>query len=432
MAKIKVTNPVVELDGDEMTRIIWQYIKDKLINPFLDVELMYFDLGMEYRDKTNDQVTVDAANAIKKVGVGVKCATITPDEARVKEFGLKEMWKSPNGTIRNILGGVIFREPIICKNVPRLVPGWTKPIIIGRHAYGDQYRATDIKFPGKGTLSMKFVGEDGTVIEREVFKAPGAGVAMAMYNLDDSIADFARASLNMGLCEDYSVYLSTKNTILKVYDGRFKDIFQDIFDQEFKAKFDAKKITYEHRLIDDMVAAAHEMVRRLRLGLQELRWRRAVGHGGAGLRLARPDDLGADDARRQDRRSRSRPRHGDPALPRAPEGQGDLDQLDRLDLRLDPRPRPTAPSSTTTRQLAKFADTLEKVCVETVEDGYMTKDLALLVGADQRWLSTTGFLDKVAENLDQGDGGVSRFASHALRAGFERHPCPRSPTYGIY
>ncbi len=256
MAKIKVTNPVVELDGDEMTRIIWQYIKDKLITPFLDIQLQYFDLGMEHRDTTNDHVTVDAANAIKKVGVGVKCATITPDEARVKEFSLKEMWKSPNGTIRNILGGVIFREPIICRNVPRLVPGWTKPIIIGRHAYGDQYRATDIKFPGKGTLSMKFVGEDGTVIEREVFKAPGAGVAMEMYNLDDSIIDFARASLNYGLMRGYPVYLSTKNTILKVYDGRFKDIFQDIYDREFKKEFEAKRLTYEHRLIDDMVASA--------------------------------------------------------------------------------------------------------------------------------------------------------------------------------
>ncbi len=256
MAKIKVSNPVVELDGDEMTRIIWQYIKDKLITPFLDVELMYFDLGMEYRDHTNDQVTIDAAEAIKKVGVGVKCATITPDEARVKEFNLKQMWKSPNGTIRNILGGVIFREPIICKNVPRLVPGWTKPIIIGRHAYGDQYRATDFKFPGKGTLSMKFVGEDGTVIEKEVFKAPGAGVAMEMYNLDDSIIDFARASLNYGLLRNYPVYLSTKNTILKVYDGRFKDIFQDIYDREFKKEFEAKGLTYEHRLIDDMVASA--------------------------------------------------------------------------------------------------------------------------------------------------------------------------------
>ena len=256
MTKIKVTNPIVDLDGDEMTRIIWQYIKDKLINPFLDVELMYYDLGMEMRDKTDDQITIDAANAIKKYGVGVKCATITPDEGRVQEFGLKQMWKSPNGTIRNILGGVVFREPIICKNVPRLVPGWTKPIIIGRHAFGDQYRATDIKFPGKGTLSMKFVGDDGQVIEREVYKTPGAGVALSMYNLDELIADFARASFNQGLSKNYSVYLSTKNTILKVYDGRFKDIFQEIFDAEFKDKFAAKNITYEHRLIDDMVAAA--------------------------------------------------------------------------------------------------------------------------------------------------------------------------------
>src|SRR5476651_2049585 len=256
MAKIKVTNPVVELDGDEMTRIIWQYIKDKLINPFLDVELMYFDLGMEYRDKTNDQVTIDAANAIKKVGVGVKCATITPDEGRVKEFGLKEMWKSPNGTIRNILGGVVFREPIICKNVPRLVPGWTKPIIIGRHAFGDQYRATDFKFPTAGTLTMKFVGNDGKVIEREVFKAPSSGIALAMYNLDDSIRDFARTSMNFSLARGYPLYLSTKNTIMKVYDGRFVDIFAEVFATEFKAKFAEKKITYEHRLIDDMVAAS--------------------------------------------------------------------------------------------------------------------------------------------------------------------------------
>ncbi|OJU16649.1 MAG: isocitrate dehydrogenase, partial [Afipia sp. 62-7] len=256
MAKIKVTNPVVELDGDEMTRIIWQYIKDKLIHPFLDIDLMYFDLGMEYRDKTNDQVTIDAANAIKKHGVGVKCATITPDEARVKEFGLKEMWKSPNGTIRNILGGVVFREPIICKNVPRLVPGWTKPIIIGRHAFGDQYRATDFKFPTAGTITLKFTGDDGKVIEREVFKAPSPGVTLAMFNLDDSIRDFARASMNLGLARGYPVYLSTKNTILKQYDGRFKDIFQEVFDTEFKKDFEAKGITYEHRLIDDMVAAA--------------------------------------------------------------------------------------------------------------------------------------------------------------------------------
>src|ERR1700740_1338251 len=256
MAKIKVANPVVELDGDEMTRIIWQYIKDKLIHPYLDVELLSFDLGMEYRDQTNDQVTVDAANAIKKHGVGVKCATITPDEARVKEFGLKQMWRSPNGTIRNILGGVIFREPIICKNVPRLVPGWTKPIIIGRHAYGDQYRAADFKVPGKGKLYLTFVGDDGRKIEREVFAFPGSGVAMAMYNLDDSIRDFARASMNYALSRGYPLYLSTKNTIIKVYDGRFKDIFQEVFDKEFKAEFEKNKLTYEHRLIDDMVAAA--------------------------------------------------------------------------------------------------------------------------------------------------------------------------------
>src|ERR1700761_6692595 len=256
MAKIKVANPVVDIDGDEMTRIIWKLIKDKLIFPFLDLELAYFDLGIEHRDETSDQVTIDAAEATKKYGVAVKCATITPDEARVKGFHLKQKWKSPNGTIRNILGGVIFREPIICKNVPRLVPGWTKPIIIGRHAYGDQYRVCAIKFPGKGVLTMKFVGEDGTVIEKEVFKTPGAGVAMQMYNLDDSIIDFARASLNYGLMRNYPVYLSTKNTILKVYDGRFKDIFQDVYDREFKKEFEAKKLTYEHRLIDDMVAAA--------------------------------------------------------------------------------------------------------------------------------------------------------------------------------
>src|ERR1700741_850160 len=256
MAKIKVTNPVVELDGDEMTRIIWQYIKDKLINPFLDINLMYFDLGMEYRDKTNDQVTVDAAHAIQKHGVGVKCATITPDEARVKEFGLKEMWKSPNGTTRTILGGVFSAEPIICKNVPRLVPGWTKPIVVGRHAFGDQYRATDFKFPGKGKLTIKFVGEDGQVIEKEVFDAPGAGVAMAMYNPDESIREFARASMMYGLMRKWPVYLSTKNTILKAYDGRFKDIFEEVYQSEFKAQFDEAGITYEHRLIDDMVASA--------------------------------------------------------------------------------------------------------------------------------------------------------------------------------
>jgi isocitrate dehydrogenase len=398
MAKIKVTNPVVELDGDEMTRIIWQYIKDKLINPFLDINLMYFDLGMEHRDKTNDQVTVDAANAIKKVGVGVKCATITPDEARVKEFHLKEMWKSPNGTIRNILGGVVFREPIICRNVPRLVPGWTKPIIIGRHAYGDQYRATDIKFPGKGTLSLKFVGDDGTVIEREVFKAPGPGVAMEMYNLDDSIADFARASFNMGLSKNYSVYLSTKNTILKVYDGRFKDIFEEIFDKEFKPQFEAKKIAYEHRLIDDMVAAA-------------MKWSGgyvwacknydgdvqsdtiAQGYGSLGLMtsvLMTPDGktVEAEAAHgtvtrhyREHQKGKETSTNSIASIFAWTRGLSHRAKLDN------------------NSELARFAATLEKVCVETVEAGYMTKDLALLVGADQRWLSTTGFLDKVADNL---------------------------------
>ncbi|MBV9244315.1 MAG: NADP-dependent isocitrate dehydrogenase, partial [Methylobacteriaceae bacterium] len=256
MNKIKVANPVVELDGDEMTRIIWKAIKDKLIHPYLDIPLEYYDLGIEHRDATNDQVTIDDANAIKRVGVGVKCATITPDEARVKEFHLKEMWKSPNGTIRNILGGVIFREPIICSNVPRLVPGWTQPIVIGRHAFGDQYRATDFRLPGKGRLTIRFEGEDGTLIEKEVFAFPGGGVALAMYNLDASIRDFARASLNYGLARKYPVYLSTKNTILKAYDGRFKDLFQEVYDGEFKTQFSAAGITYEHRLIDDMVAAA--------------------------------------------------------------------------------------------------------------------------------------------------------------------------------
>ena len=256
MARIKIKNPVVEMDGDEMTRIIWTFIKDKLIHPYLDIDLLYYDLSVQKRDETNDQITIDAADKTREVGVAVKCATITPDEGRVKEFGLKKMWRSPNGTIRNILGGVIFREPIICKNVPRLVPGWTQPIIIGRHAYGDQYRATDFRFPGRGTITIKFAGEDGKVIEHEVFQAPGNGIAMAMYNLDDSIRDFARASFNYGLIRNYPVYLSTKNTILKVYDGRFMDIFREVFDKEFKDEFAKKKLTYEHRLIDDMVAAA--------------------------------------------------------------------------------------------------------------------------------------------------------------------------------
>ena len=399
MAKIKVTNPVVELDGDEMTRIIWQHIKDKLIHPFLDVDLLYYDLSVEKRDETNDQITVDAAHAIKKVGVGVKCATITPDEARVKEFNLKEMWKSPNGTIRNILGGVIFREPIICKNVPRLVPGWSKPIIIGRHAYGDQYRATDFKFPGKGTLTIKFVGDDGQVIEKEVFKSPGAGVAMAMYNLDESITDFARASMNYALSRGYPLYLSTKNTILKAYDGRFKDIFQDVFDREFKDKYAEKKITYEHRLIDDMVAAA-------------LKWSGgyvwacknydgdvqsdtvAQGYGSLGLMtsvLMTPDGqtVEAEAAHgtvtrhyREHQKGNQTSTNSIASIFAWTRGLAHRAKLDGND------------------DLANFALTLEKVCVNTVESGSMTKDLALLVGADQRWLSTTGFLDKIAENLN--------------------------------
>jgi isocitrate dehydrogenase len=398
MAKIKVTNPVVELDGDEMTRIIWQLIKDKLIHPYLDIELLYYDLGMEYRDKTNDQVTIDAAEMIRKVGVGVKCATITPDEARVKEFNLKAMYRSPNGTIRNILGGTIFREPIICKNIPRLVPGWTKPIIIGRHAYGDQYRATDFIFPGKGTITLSFIGEDGTKIEREVFKSPGGGVAMAMYNLDDSIRDFARASMNYGLARGYPVYLSTKNTILKVYDGRFKDIFQDVFDKEFRAEFEKKSLTYEHRLIDDMVAAA-------------LKWSGgyvwacknydgdvqsdtvAQGYGSLGLMtsvLTTPDGkvVEAEAAHgtvtrhyREYQKGKETSTNSIASIFAWTRGLAHRAKLDN------------------NGELAKFASTLEKVCIDTVEAGHMTKDLALLVGADQKWLSTTGFLDKVDDNL---------------------------------
>ncbi|HEV2565055.1 MAG TPA: NADP-dependent isocitrate dehydrogenase [Microvirga sp.] len=398
MAKIKVANPVVELDGDEMTRIIWQFIKDKLIHPYLDIDLKYYDLGVEHRDATNDKVTVEAAEAIKKYGVGVKCATITPDEARVKEFNLKEMWKSPNGTIRNILGGVIFREPIICKNVPRLVPGWTQPIIVGRHAFGDQYRATDFKVPGKGRLTIKFEGEDGTVIEKEVFKFPEAGVAMAMYNLDESIRDFARASFNYGLNRKYPVYLSTKNTILKAYDGRFKDIFEEIYLNEFKAKFDAAGIHYEHRLIDDMVASA-------------LKWSGgyvwacknydgdvqsdtvAQGFGSLGLMtsvLMTPDGqtVEAEAAHgtvtrhyREHQKGKETSTNSIASIFAWTRGLAHRAKLDNNE------------------ELARFAQTLEKVCVDTVEAGYMTKDLALLVGAEQKWLSTTGFLDKIDENL---------------------------------
>ncbi len=398
MDKIKVANPVVELDGDEMTRIIWDLIKQKLILPYLDVKLEYYDLGIEYRDKTDDQVTVDAAHAILRHGVGVKCATITPDEARVQEFHLKKMWKSPNGTIRNILGGVIFREPIICKNVPRLVPGWTQPIVIGRHAFGDQYRATDFLFPGKGTLTIKFVGEDGKTIEHEVFKSPGAGVAMAMYNLDDSIRDFARASMNYGLARNYPVYLSTKNTILKAYDGRFKDLFQEIYEAEFAAKFKTAGITYEHRLIDDMVASA-------------LKWEGgyvwacknydgdvqsdtvAQGFGSLGLMtsvLLSPDGKVVE----------AEAAHGTVTRHYREHQKGKATSTNSIAsifawtrglshrAKLDNNPA-----------LDKFAHTLEKVCVDTVQSGFMTKDLALLVGPDQKWLTTEGFLDKVDENL---------------------------------
>jgi isocitrate dehydrogenase len=398
MQKIKVANPVAELDGDEMTRIIWQLIKDKLIHPYLDINLDYYDLSIEHRDATGDQVTVDAANAIKTYGVGVKCATITADEARVKEFNLKQMWKSPNGTIRNILGGVIFREPIICKNVPRLVPGWTQPIIIGRHAYGDQYRATDFRFPGKGKLTIKFVGEDGRVIEKDVFDAPGSGVAMAMYNLDESILEFARASLNYGLQRNYPVYLSTKNTILKAYDGRFKDLFQQVFDAEFKAEFAKRKLTYEHRLIDDMVASA-------------MKWSGgyvwacknydgdvqsdtvAQGFGSLGLMtsvLLTPDGKTME----------AEAAHGTVTRHYREHQQGKETSTNSIaSIFAWTRGLAHRAKLDGNAELGRFAGTLEKVCVATVESGSMTKDLALLVGDKQGWLSTTGFLDKVDENL---------------------------------
>ena len=398
MAKIKVANPVVELDGDEMTRIIWQYIKDKLIHPYLDVPLEYYDLGVENRDATADQVTIDAAEAIKRVGVGVKCATITPDAGRMTEYNLKKMWRSPNGTIRNILGGVIFREPIICKNVPRLVPGWTQPIIVGRHAFGDQYRATDFLVPGKGTLTIKFVGDDGQVIEHEVYKYPGAGVALSMYNIDESIAEFARASLNYGLMRKYPVYLSTKDTILKQYDGRFRQIFQEIYEADFKAEFEKNKIWYEHRLIDDMVASA-------------LKWSGgyvwacknydgdvqsdivAQGFGSLGLMtsvLMTPDGktVEAEAAHgtvtrhyREHQKGKETSTNSIASIFAWTRGLAHRAKLDD------------------NAELAAFCATLEKVCIDTVESGYMTKDLALLVGADQKWLSTTGFLDKISENL---------------------------------
>ncbi len=398
MTKIKVANPVVELDGDEMARIIWDFIKQKLILPYLDIDLKYYDLGIEARDETDDQITVDAANAIKKYGVGVKCATITPDEARVEEFGLKKMWRSPNGTIRNILGGVIFRQPIICKNVPRLVPGWTKPIVVGRHAFGDQYRATDFKFPGKGKLTIKFTGEDGKVIEHEVFDAPGSGVTMAMYNLDESILDFARASLNYGLNLGWPVYLSTKNTILKQYDGRFLELFQKVYEEEFEVEFKKKGIHYEHRLIDDMVACA-------------MKWNGgyvwacknydgdvqsdtvAQGFGSLGLMtsvLMTPDGktVEAEAAHGTVTRHYRQHQKGEATSTNSIASiyawTGGLAHRAKLD---------------GNAELAKFAETLNKVTVDTVESGDMTKDLALLVGPNQKWLTTEGFLAKVDENL---------------------------------
>ena len=404
MTKIKVENPVVELDGDEMTRIIWQFIKDKLILPYLDVDLKYYDLGIEARDETEDQITIDSAEAIKKYGVGVKCATITPDEARVEEFGLKKMWRSPNGTIRNILGGVVFRQPIICSNVPRLVPGWTQPIVIGRHAFGDQYRATDMKFPGAGKLSMKFVGEDGEVIEHEVFDAPAAGVFMSMYNLDESIKDFARASMNYGLNLGWPVYLSTKNTILKQYDGRFLEIFQEIFESEFKEKFDEAGIEYQHRLIDDMVACA-------------MKWNGgfvwacknydgdvqsdtvAQGFGSLGLmtsQLMTPDGkiIEAEAAHGTVTRHYRQHQKGEATSTNSIASiyawTGGLKHRAKLD--------DNAP-------LMNFAETLEKVVVDTVEAGQMTKDLALLVGPDQGWLTTEGFLEAVDTNLNKALAG---------------------------
>ncbi len=423
MSKIKVANPVVELDGDEMTRIMWDFIKKKLILPYLDIDLLYYDLGMEERDRTDDQITIDAANKIKEIGVGVKCATITPDEARVEEFGLKKMWRSPNGTIRNILGGVIFRQPIICRNVPRLVPGWTKPIVVGRHAFGDQYRATDFKFPGPGKLTIKFVGEDGTEIEHEVFDAPDSGVAMAMFNLDKSIIDFARASLNYGLSLGWPVYLSTKNTILKQYDGRFLELFQHIYETEFEDQFKEAGITYQHRLIDDMVACA-------------MKWNGgyvwacknydgdvqsdtiAQGFGSLGLMtsvLMTPDgktveaEAAHGTVTRHYRQHQAGESTSTNSIASIYAWTGGLKHRAKLDANAE---------------LARFAETLERVVVDTVESGFMTKDLALLVGPEQKWMTTIGFLDKIDENLETGAVLIAgRSGRHPVFA--KLAPCPR-------
>ncbi|OYX51032.1 MAG: isocitrate dehydrogenase [Sphingomonas sp. 32-66-10] len=400
MAKIKVKNPVVEIDGDEMTRIIWEWIRERLIKPYLDIDLKYYDLSVEKRDETNDQITIDAAHAIKEYGVGVKCATITPDEQRVEEFNLKEMWKSPNGTIRNILGGVVFREPIVISNVPRLIPGWTKPIVVGRHAFGDQYRATDFKVPGAGKLRLVFEGEDGQVIDREVFNFPGSGVAMAMYNLDDSIRDFARASFNYGLNLGWPVYLSTKNTILKAYDGRFKDLFQEVFETEgFDAKFKDAGIVYEHRLIDDMVASALKWS-------GEFVWacknydgdvqsdQVAQGFGSLGLMtsvLLSPDGKTVEAEAAHGTVTRHYRQHQQgKATSTNPIASifawtGGLKFRGKFD---------------DTPEVTKFAETLERVCIQTVESGKMTKDLALLIGPDQPWMTTEQFFEAIRQNLE--------------------------------
>lgn len=400
MAKIKVKTPVVEIDGDEMTRIIWEWIRERLIKPYLDIDLDYYDLGVQERDRTDDQVTVDSAKAIQKYGVGVKCATITPDEQRVEEFGLKKMWRSPNGTIRNILGGVVFREPIVMKNVPRLIPGWTHPIVVGRHAFGDQYKATDFKVPGKGKLTMKWEGENGDTIEHEVFDFPSSGVAMGMYNLDESIRDFARASLNYGLGRNWPVYLSTKNTILKAYDGRFKDIFAEVFESEFAEQFKAAGIVYEHRLIDDMVASAlkwnGEFVWACKNYDGDVQSDQvAQGFGSLGLMtsvLMTPDGktIEAEAAHGTVTRHYRQHQQGK-ATSTNPIASifawtGGLKYRGKFD---------------GTPDVTRFAETLEQVCVETVESGDMTKDLAILIGPDQRWMTTEQFFEAVRVNLEK-------------------------------
>src|SRR6056300_1463421 len=401
MAKIKVANPVVELDGDEMTRIIWDFIKQKLILPYLDIDLKYYDLGKEFRDKTNDQITIDSANAIKKYGVGVKCATITPDEERVKEFNLQKMWKSPNGTIRNILGGTVFREPIICKNVPKLVPSWTDPIVIGRHAFGDQYRATDFKIPGKGKLTVSWTSEDGSQkIEHDVFDYPSSGIALTMYNLDESIKDFARACMNYGLLRKWPVYLSTKNTILKAYDGRFKDLFEEVYEHEFEERFKENNISYEHRLIDDMVACAMKWSGKYVWACKNYDGdvqsdTVAQGFGSLGLMtsvLMTPDGKTVESEaahgtvtrhyreHQQGKETSTNPIASIFAWTRGLAHRGKLDD---------------------NSELVKFSNTLEHVCVEAVENGHMTKDLAILIGKDTKFLTTSQFLETLDKNLQK-------------------------------